>query len=152
MRSRCRLIVIAAPVAGAEAELAAAGSAQFTEEAIAAQLSAYRQDRAGTLTAELRLEPKANLLTADLTLSEPQGGLVADLLDLPNRPAISAKLSGEGPLDAWKASLTLEANGNKVLDGDVAISRDDGGLSRGRRHGGVARDAGAGRLFSARRR
>jgi translocation and assembly module TamB len=116
-------VVLAAPVAGGEAELAAAGSAQLTPEALAAQLSVYRQDRAGTLTAELRLEPAAQVLTADLTLEEPAGGLIAELLELPNRPAISAKLSGKGPLDDWKATLTAAAGGEKVLDGSIAVSR-----------------------------
>jgi translocation and assembly module TamB len=116
-------IVLAAPVAGVEAELAAAGSANLTEEALAAQLSVYRQDRAGILTVELRLEPGAHLLTADLTLEEPAGGIIAELFDLPNRPAISAKLSGQGPLDSWDATLGVTAGGEDVLDGSVAISR-----------------------------
>ena len=120
-------ISLAAPVAGAEAELAAAGSAQLTEQALAAQLSVFRQDRAGTLTAELRLEPDANVLTADLTLEEPPGGLIAELLDLPDRPAISARLSGTGPLDSWDAKLEAEAGGEKVLDGSMAISRMEAG-------------------------
>ncbi|MGH6922350.1 MAG: hypothetical protein ACRED5_01145, partial [Propylenella sp.] len=120
------LIVLAAPI-GVEAELAAAGSAQLTEEALAAQLSVFRQDRAGTLTAELRLEPDANLLTADLTLEEPRGGLIAELLDLPNRPAVTARLSGTGPLDSWNATLEAAVSGEKVLDGKAAVSRVEAG-------------------------
>ncbi len=45
-------VVLAAPVAGAEAELTATGSARLTPEALAAELSVDRQDRAGSLSHE----------------------------------------------------------------------------------------------------
>ena len=120
-------IVLAEPVAGAEAELAAAGSAQLTPEALAAQLSVFRQDRAGALTLDLRLQPDANVFSADVTLEEPADGLLAELLDLPNRPAVAARLSGSGPLDDWRATLDARAGDDEVLDGRLAISRGDAG-------------------------
>ncbi|HEX9906102.1 MAG TPA: translocation/assembly module TamB domain-containing protein [Propylenella sp.] len=120
-------ILLAAPVAGVPAELAAAGSAHITAEALAAELSVYRQDRAGALTADLRLEPRKNVLSADLTLEEPAGGLIAELLNLRGRPEIAVALSGTGPLDQWNARLDARADGTPVLVGDVAITRFGGG-------------------------
>ncbi len=120
------LVTLAEPVAGVAAELAATGSARLTEEALAAELSVFRQDRAGELTADLRLEPGANVLTADLTLEEPAGGLIAELLQLPNRPAISAEVSGSGPLDSWDATMRAAAGGETILSGSLAVNRLEG--------------------------
>jgi translocation and assembly module TamB len=121
------LISVAAPVAGAGAELAATGSATLTQEELAAQLSIFRQDRAGALNGEFRFQPEANTLIADLTLEEPAGGLLAELLDLPNRPPISARLSGNGPLDSWNATLQVKAGDAEVLNGSMALNRDQDG-------------------------
>lgn len=119
-------IELAEAVVGGAAELAAAGSARITEEALAARLTIDRQDRAGTLTADLRLEPRANVLNADLTVEEPAGGLLAELLGLRGRPAAAITLSGAGPLAEWRADLAMQANGERVLEGDLAVDRIDG--------------------------
>ncbi len=116
-------IVLAAPVAGGEAELTATGSAQLGPDALAVELSVDRQDRAGTLTANLRLEPDANVLTADVKLEEPKGGLVAELLGLRDRPSVSVTLAGTGPLDSWRGTMEFEAGGSRVLAGGMSISR-----------------------------
>ncbi len=116
-------IVIAEPVLGVEAELAASGSAELMPDALSAELSVFRQDRAGSLTAELRFQPDANTLVAELTLEEPADGLVAELLQMPSRPAITARLSGEGPLDAWNATLNVAASGQEVLGGSMSVTR-----------------------------
>jgi translocation and assembly module TamB len=116
-------VKLGAAVAGTEAELTMVGSLQLTEAAIAVQLRVDRQDRAGALTADLRLEPQANVLTAELSLEEPAGGLVAEMLRLRGRPEIALTLSGAGPLSDWGATLEMQAGGSRVLVGSVGISR-----------------------------
>ncbi len=118
-------IMLAAPVAGAAAELTATGSARLTQEAIVAELNVDRQDRAGSFALNLRLEPQANVLTADLKLQEPAGGLVAELLGLRGRPAVSVALAGTGPLDDWHGTLEMQAAGSRVLAGAMAVSRGE---------------------------
>ncbi len=118
-------IVLSAPVAGETAELTASGSAGITQDVLSAELSVDRQDRAGSLVANLRLEPKANVLTADVKLEEPAGGLVAELLGLRDRPPVAVTLSGSGPLDAWRGTTEVKAGGTRVLSGGMAVSRSD---------------------------
>ena len=142
-------VTLAPAVAGAEAQMTAAGSARVTAEALAAQLSVDRQDRAGTLTADLRLEPQANVLTADLRLEEPAGGLLAEMLDLRGRPAVAIALTGTGPLDAWRATLSMDAGGARVLAGDASITRGAAGLQRRRRRDRRAGNGGAAGLCGA---
>lgn len=120
-------IALAAPVIGAEAELSASGSAKLTAEALALQLSIDRQDRAGSLAADLRFEPANNVLTADLRLEEPGEGLLVELLGLRSRPAIAVTLSGGGPLDQWQANLEMHADGVRVVSGAMSISRVENG-------------------------
>ncbi len=120
-------VTLAEPVVGAKAELVASGSARLSEDALAAQLSVDRQDRAGTLSLNLRLEPAKKLLTADLKLAEPAGGIAADLLGLRGSPAMSVALSGSGPLDKWQANLEVKAADKRVLAGAMSIVRADAG-------------------------
>jgi len=118
-------IVLEAPVAGGKAELTATGSARLTPDALAVKLSVDRQDRAGTLTADLRLEPQANVLTADVKIEEPAGGLVAEFLGLRDRPSVAVTLNGTGPLEAWRGTFEFEAGGNRILAGGMAVTRAD---------------------------
>jgi translocation and assembly module TamB len=55
---RVPAITIAAGVAGGEARLSAEGSAEITSEATAARLALARQDRPGSLRADLRWSPR----------------------------------------------------------------------------------------------
>ncbi len=120
-------IELAAPVIGVEAELSAAGSATLTEAALAGQLTVERQDRAGSLAADLRFEPANNVLTADVRLEEPKGGLVAELTQMRGRPALALTLSGKGPLDHWQANLDMQADGHRVASGAMSIARVESG-------------------------
>ena len=117
------LVLLEEEVAGVAAELAVGGSAELTADAISAKISVDRQDRAGSLAADLRLEPAVNALDADLTLEESAGGLLAELLQLRGRPAIAINLAGAGPLDAWRSELSMQADGSEVLVGAVGVSR-----------------------------
>jgi translocation and assembly module TamB len=121
------LVTIAAPVAGAAAQLSAEGSAQFTEGTLAARLAVQRQDRPGQLSADLRLQPEENVLTADVQFAEPAGGLVADLLELRGRPAVSLALAGTGSLASWTADLQMQANGTQVLFGEIGVAQTENG-------------------------
>jgi translocation and assembly module TamB len=110
-------------VAGAKAELSASGSAELTREAFALKVQVDRQDRPGSLAADLRFEPSENVLTADLKLEEPSDGLMTELLDLRGAPAISATLNGSGPLDKWQANLDVQADQTRIVSGAMSIMR-----------------------------
>ena len=120
-------ILLSAPVAGGAAELTATGAASIAPDVLSVELSVDRQDRAGSLVANLRLEPQANVLTADIKFKEPAGGLVAELFGLRGRPSVAVTLSGTGPLDAWRGTTEVEAGGTRVLAGGMSVSRGDDG-------------------------
>ena len=121
------LVVLDAPVLGAAAELSTAGSARLTETAFAGKLTVERQDRAGSLSADLAFDPAKSILTADLRLSEPKDGLMAQLMRLRGQPAIDLSVVGKGPLDQWQANLDLQADGRRVISGAMSITRTDAG-------------------------
>jgi autotransporter translocation and assembly factor TamB len=65
-------------------------------------------------------------LTLDAQLSEPAGGLIARALDLPGLPAVEARVSGDGPLSKWTASVSVALQELASLQADVLIERRDG--------------------------
>lgn len=116
-------IVLDAPVAGVAADLTASGSTYLSAESMTLHLEVDRQDRAGSLTADIRFEPANNVLAADLKFAEPGDGLLVELLKLRGRPAVAVILSGTGPLDKWQASLDVQADGRRVVSGAMSITR-----------------------------
>lgn len=120
-------IVLDAPVLRAAARLRAEGSAQVSGDVVAARMLVERQDRPGTLSADIRLQPQEDVLTANLRLSEPAEGLLADWLELKGQPAIAVTLAGSGPLADWRAELEVQAGGAPVLAGGLAVSRVEAG-------------------------
>ena len=101
------------------------------EEALAAKLTVDRQDRAGSLSADLRFEPAENVLTADLKLEEPEGGLVAELAAAcAAAPAVAVALYGSGPARSV-AGQSRHAGGRRAASSPARCrSRARGRLSR----------------------
>ena len=97
-----------------------------TAEALALQLSVDRQDRAGSLVADLSFEPDANMLAADIELEEPGDGLLAEMLGLRGRPRAS-----RSPAPGRSTTGAPRCDGCRrcpVMAGAVAVTRGEGGL------------------------
>jgi translocation and assembly module TamB len=117
-------IDIAAPVLGEAARLSASGAADLARGALDATLDLRRLDGAGgELTLALDFSNATGVLDLDLRLTEPDGGVVAILLDLEDRPAIDARLHGEGPLDALDLDFAFDAGGARIAAGTVELRR-----------------------------
>lgn len=119
-------IAIAEAVAGQSAHLAIAASiaAVDPKQNLSAHLDLKRLDGAGgDLRVAASFKPAANSLNIDVKGQEPAGGLVATLLELPDRPALSVTVAGNGPLDAWAAELAMRANGQTFIAGSTRLTR-----------------------------
>ncbi|MEZ5856842.1 MAG: translocation/assembly module TamB domain-containing protein [Hyphomicrobiaceae bacterium] len=123
-------IQLDADALGTSARLKASANLQAMKRAagFAGRLAVSRIDgRAGALLAELSYQPEGRRLKVDLVASEPAGGLFATMAQLPDSPAVSAALNGDGTLDDWQGTLALDAGAQARLGGDVVLRRQDGG-------------------------
>ncbi len=119
------VIELAEPVLGAPARLSLDGMVELAEPRRGIRLVAAvrRIDAtAGTLDIVLAYEPEAGRLAAEIQAAEPPGGVVARLLDLPGLPAVELDLTGEGPVDNWRAQLAVDAGPDLSVDADVGIA------------------------------
>lgn len=116
-------------VIGAPARLSANGAARLgpPNEGLDLRLAGRRLDMGGSLDVNLRFVPQSTQLQLSLKLDEPQGGLLATIADLPDRPPVKLDLSGDGPLDRFKATLAFNAGPTIGADGTADLSRRGAG-------------------------
>ena len=96
----------------------------------------------GRLDADLRIErldgPGGQLaakvsyadgsdVVIDVVLDEPQNGIVANLLNIPGTPPVRLAIQGAGPVANLTTDITLDADGERVLGGQVVTSESDDG-------------------------
>ncbi|MEP3047449.1 MAG: translocation/assembly module TamB domain-containing protein [Roseibium sp.] len=113
------------PLLGAPISLSATGSgaADFDPAMISANLDIKRIDGVDAqLVATAEFEPTADTLSFDIDITEPRGGMAARLLDLPDLPALSLNLSGDGPLDNWAADLAVALDSKTTVTGSATLS------------------------------
>ncbi|MCB1491932.1 MAG: translocation/assembly module TamB domain-containing protein, partial [Rhodobiaceae bacterium] len=123
-------IDLAAPVAGAPARLAATGRVLIdgTPLDIAADLDVHRIDAAaGQLTLSAKFSPDSGAIRLDATASEPKGGIVAGLFGLPDDPALSLTVTGNGNLDDFAADLALSLDGTETIAGRLTVGAVEAG-------------------------
>lgn len=124
-------------LAGRPFQLAAVGKGTANSDTIALSLSANRKDDPNAdVTAEIVFAPNENVLKLDAALKEPQGGLLATLLRLPNAPAVTLTLNGEGALSDWAGKLNGTVGGNNVLELNSRHQLASDGTRRIELHGG----------------
>ncbi|MCA0278877.1 MAG: translocation/assembly module TamB [Proteobacteria bacterium] len=99
------------------AELAAKGmlKAGGSPLGIETRLNVARSDgKQGTVDADIAFAPDENRLTLNIRADEPAGGIIANILKLPNQPAVELVVSGEGPLADWSGNGTFAVDGNVI--------------------------------------
>jgi translocation and assembly module TamB len=79
----------------------------------------------GTLTADVRLERAPRRITADITLDEASGGIVAALMQRPDLPEVSLKLSARGDERDGTAELTAKAGDAATATGNLRWMPED---------------------------
>ena len=132
---------ISAAVAGREQNIALTGSGDATAERIAVKIAAAETVRPDArVAADIVFDPAANELRLEADIAEPKGGLLAGLLSLPGEPAVSIRLTGDGPLSQWAGKLSASLDGAEMLHLDGRHDLSDG-LHRVALNGGGAFDA-----------
>jgi translocation and assembly module TamB len=112
-------------VIGAPARLSATGAARLgpPNEGLDFRLAGRRLDMGGTLDVTLRFVPQSTQLQLAVKLDEPAGGLISTIADLPDRPPVKLDLTGDGPLDRFRATLAFAAGPTIGANGTADLSR-----------------------------
>ncbi len=108
------------PILGQAAQFSFQGSASLAEGDGHANLELIRQDGPqGVFDLDTRYTNTTRELSLSLSLEEAAGGLISDLLNLPDRPALSLSANGSGPITDFTADIALASNGTPRFGGQV---------------------------------
>jgi translocation and assembly module TamB len=118
-------LVLDERVVGHAARLGAKGRATLgpPAEGLDAEIGLDRLDRGGQIALKLLFVPQSQTLNLAVAVNEPQGGLLAHLASLEGSPAVDFTLNGQGPLDAWQASLDFSAGPEISARGSASLTR-----------------------------
>ena len=119
---------LGAQLAGAPATLRVRGNARLrTLQDASADLEAHRTDGDGNYTLHLRFDPAR--MDATLEAHEPASGPLENILQLPGLGALSASLNLNGPRNAERLTLVLDAGDLRVrAQGSVNLAQYSGDL------------------------
>jgi len=120
-------VVLGAPVLGQAAVFRVSGEAAAEkDDRILSSLVIERTDgTAGRAAITAAYTPRDQLLSLDVDVHEPAGGLIARALDLPEAPALSATVKGDGPLADWRGEMKLAAADLASFDAVLELRRTD---------------------------
>lgn len=113
---------LAAALGGLDSHWKIAGEGMVARDLgeISARLAADRlEGPKGKLTADVRLERSPRRIAADIALDEASGGIVAALMQRPDLPDISLKLSAQGDERDGTAELTAKAGDAATAKGNL---------------------------------
>jgi len=117
-------LALGAAVAGQAAAFQVSGQgAAPVDDALETTLSVVRLDGpGGRLDLSASFQPDSRQLRLDLSLDGAPGGVLPDQIGLPADARVTARLSGDGPLDAWRGTLTARLGPDVGLDADIALT------------------------------
>src|SRR5690606_7666077 len=116
-------------VFGLESQLSLTGRLRLEEGALDTALDVTRTDGpGGQLSLAATYANSTSELALDLSLSEPQDGVLANALNIEGRPPLALSVEGEGPLQNLDIGLTLDADGERTLEGDAQLREQPDGL------------------------
>jgi len=117
------------PVFGEAATISLDGGIALASGVLDVDIAVRRTDGpGGSFTAIARYTQETRTLDLDLSLVEPENGIVANLLQVEEKPAISFRVEGSGPLDAFRADVSLAADAEQLLSGAVTVNNAPAGL------------------------
>ena len=117
-------------VFGLGAEMSLAGAMTLDGGNLDANLDIVRLDGpGGQLDLDVAYANADSTIDLDLSLVEPENGVIANLLNIENRPAMTLKLAGAGPIADLNAQLQLLADGREALAGTASLAQGADGLA-----------------------
>ncbi|MEY8099223.1 translocation/assembly module TamB domain-containing protein [Falsihalocynthiibacter sp. S25ZX9] len=109
-------------IVGRALELSLDASASLEGGSGQATFSAQRTDDAdGEFTFSGGYARDTQALDVEFDFSEDAGGIVAQLLKIPDTPALEASITGHGPLADFTAEFFLASAGEKNIEGSVEL-------------------------------
>lgn len=119
-------LALGEPVIGAAARLSASGAARLgpPTEGLDLRFEARRLDQGGTFNVNLSFVPDNTRLQLAAKLDEPAGGLISKIAGLPGEPPVKLDLTGDGPLDSFRSTLTFTAGPTIGADGTATVARN----------------------------
>ncbi len=119
-------IELGTPILGKPLSLRLSGSAMLEEGTGRIDLDLRRLDGPeGHFTLGAGYSNRSGIADLDLSLAEAPGGIIASLAGMPGQGALSLRLTGSGPLDAFRARLELATENASRLAGDIILQRPD---------------------------
>lgn len=120
---RAGRVVLGEPVIGVEAALSVAGGLSLEGGEGNAQLTIDRLDGPrGQFVLDAGYSNETQVLRLNLGLDEAADGLLANLVNLYDKPALTAQISGEGQIRDFAADIRLATNGQPRITGRVSAS------------------------------
>lgn len=135
-------VSLGAALVGTQETLAAEGSLKADRQGVAGSASVKDLGRTSASAAfDVNYDAAAETLTLDASAQEPKGGIIANLLQLPEKPALGFSIKGSGALTNWQGKATASVEGVPVVNLDASVRRANGGPFDVALKGGGAFDA-----------
>jgi translocation and assembly module TamB len=124
-------VVLGTDILGLPVELAISGNAALADGQGNAELAITRQDGPqGRFDLAASYANDSRRLALSLDLTEAAGGIVATQLGLPDAPAITLRVTGDAPIDDFRAEIALSSDGAPRLTGQVATLKSSESSTR----------------------
>ncbi len=119
-------VVLGTEVLGEAATMRVQGSLDLADGEGGAELVAERiDDKAGKFSLLASFSNATRELLLDLVLDEAAGGIAANVLGLPDSPAVTLAIAGSGPIDTFSADVTLDTDRKRRVSGNVVFKALD---------------------------
>ena len=120
---RAERVALGEPVIGVEAALRIDGAMSLDGGEGETQLNVTRLDGVrGEFVLDSAFSNETRVLRLNLALDEAANGILANLIDIYERPALTAQISGEGPLSDFAADIRLATNGQPRITGRISAN------------------------------
>jgi len=121
-------LVLKKTVAGVDAVASLHGFLRLEEGALQTRFAMERLDGdGGEVTLDIDYRPHGTAVKIALNVREPQNGILANLLELPDLPAVRATIKGEGSIDLLDVDVEMETDGHPLLNGFVSLRKQEDG-------------------------
>jgi len=114
-------VVLGAEVVGIPVVVSVTGSVALAEGQGTAKLAIARLGGPeGVFQLDAGYSNEVRELAFELSLREAAGGIVANIMNLPDKPALALAIKGAGPIDNFSADVVLESDGQQRLSGRIS--------------------------------
>lgn len=114
-------VILDEPVLGQSVQARISASLSVSGGTGAANLQIKRTDDGPASSADLAAVVTDGTVSLNLSAQEAAGGVLAQLLGIPNAPALGLTVAGAGPLSDFTVKVDLSSDGAPRLSGDVTI-------------------------------